>query len=719
MIHKIYLGPLFDRSAEYSPWSTLAWTQVHHGHLPLWNPYSALGTPLAFNWQSATFSLPTLVGYLAPVQLAYTVSVLCTLVIGGTGVYALGRVLRLEVLACAMAATVFELSGPFMAWLGSPVASVMSWAGWLFAAIILITRGKNRVRHVAFMAIVVACTIYAGQPDTVMLVVAAVLVFLVVLFTLRAFGLGKPGPILLPVGDLFVASIAGFALAAPLALPGLQLARTSIRTSSIRSVSLPVHDALNLVFQGFNGLPWAGSHWFDQNNYFQTAAYVGVVAVVLALVAVVMRRRQPEVIAFAAVALIMISLVFIPAVMSLVGQLPHGRSIQWHRSLLQMCFALAVLAGIGADVLIHSHARRDVLWWTGGSFAGAGVLLAVLWGVGRGDLALGDASIRSESFVWPVLTTVVGLAVVGVLAFLDFGSGRSVRLPGRHGAGSWAVALLLLCETAFLAYAGAPLWSSSPTNTPNSHNAHVLEQTVGSSVVGFGTRSCNSLGIPQEANAALGIREFAAYDPLLPRSYFSSWHAVTKSAAGPTKDSLSPRSEFCPAITSATVARLYGVKFILEPDRRSRSLAPKGGVLDKKIGDEKLYRVPGAASATLSPLGPNGSLPSPDAPGTVVKVLQPDPGTWKLVTDARAPQVLRLRLTGVPGWQATINGKPLRLDQFSGVMLQARVPPGKQTIELTYWPRTFTIGIILALCSAVGLVLALCIARFRRAKPAP
>ena len=42
-----------DLITEMIPWTSLAWTQVHHGHLPLWNPYSALGMPLAFNWQSA------------------------------------------------------------------------------------------------------------------------------------------------------------------------------------------------------------------------------------------------------------------------------------------------------------------------------------------------------------------------------------------------------------------------------------------------------------------------------------------------------------------------------------------------------------------------------------------------------------------------------------------------------------------------------------------
>ena len=73
------------------PWQTLAWQQVHHGHLPLWNPYSGLGMPLAFNWQSGAFSLPVGLGYLAPVRLAYTVSTVVTLVVAGTGAYVFSR----------------------------------------------------------------------------------------------------------------------------------------------------------------------------------------------------------------------------------------------------------------------------------------------------------------------------------------------------------------------------------------------------------------------------------------------------------------------------------------------------------------------------------------------------------------------------------------------------------------------------------------------------
>ena len=68
-----------DPIKQMIPWAYLAWTQVHHGALPLWNPYSGLGVPLAFNWQSAAFGVPSLIGYAVPLRDAYTAGVIAIL----------------------------------------------------------------------------------------------------------------------------------------------------------------------------------------------------------------------------------------------------------------------------------------------------------------------------------------------------------------------------------------------------------------------------------------------------------------------------------------------------------------------------------------------------------------------------------------------------------------------------------------------------------------
>ena len=78
--------------------------------------------------------------------------------------------------------------------------------------------------------------------------------------------------------------------------------------------------------------------------------------------------------------------------------------------------------------------------------------------------------------------------------------------------------------------------------------------------------------------------------------------------------------------------------------------------------------------------------------------------------------MLRLALTDVPGWHATIDGRPLALHPYDGVMLQARVPGGTHLIELHYWPATFTLGLVVGALALAGVVLFLAAPALRRGR---
>jgi hypothetical protein len=715
-----YTGP-GDQIEQMIPWTALAWTQVHHGHLPLWNPSSGLGVPLLFNWQSAAFSLPTLLGYLFPVRLAYTVVQVATLLVAGTGVYVLGRVLRLGVLGATTAATVYELSGPFVGWLGWPNAGATAWAGWIFAAAVLIVRGRHRAHHVALLAVAVAFALYAGQPEAVVLMGIALVVYVAVDLGWRARRAGHGVPVLRPLADIVLGTVAGGALAAPLVLPGLQVAQASVVRAVSRYGALPPHDAVHVLFQGFDGLPVAGSRWFGNSIYPETAAYVGVIAVALGLVALVGRWRRPEVRAWAAVALVMAAMAFAAPVISVVNGLTGLTGVAWHRSLIEMGLALAVLSGVGMDALVRSWqeglVRRGA--WIG--FGAAGAVVALVWAVGRGHLPPAEASIRARSFVWPVATTALGLLVTGGVALAQRRGRRAVR--GRHtpepAAGgtrtlAWAGVLLLAGETAFLVAAGAPLVSSSPTFVSPTPAEALLVRTVGPATVGFGSRDCHTpptLGVHQDVNVVFGLHELASYDPMTPLATFRAFGAATGQPAAAVGAPLI----LCPAIRDATTARRFGIGYVLEA---GRARPPAGTTFVRAVAGEALYRVPGAAPATLTPLAPGGGLPHVDAPASAATVTHPDPASWRVTTDAPGPRVLRLHLAAVPGWHAAIDGRPLTLVPYDGVMFQARIPPGRHTVTLDYWPAAFTAGVVLALAAAVGLAGALVVAaRRRRARP--
>ncbi len=722
-----------DQIGEMIPWSNLAWVQVHAGHLPLWNPFSGLGLPLAFNWQSAVFSLPTVVGYLFPLHLSYTVQVLVTLIVGGTGAYALGRVLRLGAIGCATAGTVYELSGSFFGWVGWPHAAVMSWAGWIFALAVLIIRGRHRARCVVGVAAVVGLALVSGQPEIMAMMIGSLVVFVVTVLVVRWRSAPDREFRVRPLFDLALAGVAGVALGAPLILPGLQVLAGSTRNSGTLLArtevgrSLPAHDLVHVLVQGWNGLPVAGSSVFGDAVYGDTASYVGVIALALAVVGVVRRWRRPEVVGLVAVVAVTLAIVFLSPVQALILHVPGLSSIDWHRDLMILGLGVAALAGMGVDAVVRRATERSLQTLVATVLAGGLVVLVALWLFGTSGLSPAEADLRHRSLLWPLATTAAALVSVGMLALWTRRRGteaeETVALPTR-AEGRWprpnpgrvVGVVLLVLETAFLVASGAPLWSASSHGVTVTPPVAGVVRAVGGANVGFGSITCyagpglSGLGVLPEANILFGLHEFDFYDPILPKAYLEAWKEVSPSlAAVPIYNS------FCPRFTTAAEARRFGVGYVLG---HPGDPAPSGAVLVGTFGDETLYRIPGASAATLVPLPTSGELPPVDQAGTPVPVVHPTPASWRVTTTGSGSQVLRLRLTDEPGWHATLDGRPLALESYAKVMLQARVPAGRHVVELRYWPPLFTVGLLVAGVTVV-MLLALLVVPMVRRRPLP
>ena len=183
---------------------------------------------------------------------------------------------------------------------------------------------------------------------------------------------------------------------------------------------------------------------------------------------------------------------------------------------------------------------------------------------------------------------------------------------------------------------------------------------------------------------------------MIPSAYYSSWRAVSRESPGIPDDSV-----YCPGINTAELARLYGVSFVLE---RAGTPGPRGGVFDRVGGRRGSLPDPGCRRRDPHPTGGRRPTAGRRRSGHARDGDPPQiPRRGSCSPDADSPQILRLRLTDVPGWHASIDGRPVPLQHFAGVMLQVEVPAGRHTIELNYWPATFTIGLVLAGCAALGL----------------
>ena len=410
-----------DQIAEMIPWSTLAWMQVHAGHVPLWDPFSGLGLPLAFNWQSGALSLPTVIGYAFPLHISYTVQIIVTVIVAGSGAYVLARVLHVGALGCATAGTIYELSGSFMGWLGWPHAAVMSWAGWILAMAILIVRGDHRVRNVVGLAVFLALAAYSGQPEILTILLVSVVLFFTSMMVMRVVAERRLRSAVRPLVDFVSAVVAGVALSAPLVLPGVQVLARSTRNSEAllasteAGKSLPPHDLIHLLVQGYNGLPITGNQVFGDAVYFDTAAYLGIIAIALAVVGVLRGWHRREVLAVMILTILSVVIIFTPPFDAVVLHVPLVQTIDWHRDLMVLSLCIAVLAGLGMDALVRSSTERSLQILLGSLFAAGLAFIGVLWLVGAPGFPPLDASLRRDSLKVPLVTTALALVAVGVL----------------------------------------------------------------------------------------------------------------------------------------------------------------------------------------------------------------------------------------------------------------------------------------------------------------
>lgn len=81
--------------------------------------------------------------------------------------------------------------------------------------------------------------------------------------------------------------------------------------------------------------------------------------------------------------------------------------------------------------------------------------------------------------------------------------------------------------------------------------------------------------------------------------------------------------------------------------------------------------------------------------------------TISLTVDARSEAVLVLNDLYYPGWEATLDGKPTRIYRANYLFRAVIVPQGSHTVEYTYRPRSFRLGLSITLGATSILVLGL------------
>ena len=369
--------------------------------------------------------------------------------------------------------------------------------------------------------------------------------------------------------------------------------------------------------------------------------------------------------------------------------------IVWRRGAIALDGILAALGAFGLQLVREAGATKGVARRLVVA-AGAGCLLLLLLVVRQFQGSGAAHAIRDHSLLWPCIVGAVTLAVALGLVLRSRTAARRGQGTATSSTAALAGALILFAaETAFLLTAVPHLWSSSTQSFAATPAERQLQQLAGDQRVGFG--QCPKpvqlapLGILPGANAAYGVSELGMYDAVLPKTYLPTYAKLSHTPV--TKPVL---GNFCPSLTTASLARDYGVSIVLEP---RGAAGPVGGVPDGTVGGEGVFRVPGASIVTLQPQ----DAPADDPSAQPVAVSDADPQHLELAVDAKTASLLDIHIGDYPGWTATVDGRPLALHTLLTGQMQATIPPGRHAVVLRYRPRAFELGVVLAVLTLVAL----------------
>lgn len=377
-----------DLQYYFYPYHKLVADIVASGELPLWNPYAFGGMPLVGDGQTALFYPPNLLFFVLPAEHALALAVLVHYGLAGAGTYGYVRQLGLVRPAAAIAALAFMFNG----FLVSRVVhySIMAGAALiplLFWALERLLRRPGRARF-AGAAAAVALQAVAGHPQIPLYTAVALGLYCAAISAQR----WRQGwRALAPVGLLFGVYLAGYALAAVQLLPWIEWAAFSPRAANasyefVTNQSLRAFDWLLFLFPyGFGGLVenmmQTTPAWDLPIYVWERLGYLGLAPLALAVVGLAGRGRRLEHRApsiedgdervraerWLALVVVLLGMLLIAAGSStpagyLVYLVPAlGRLRAYSRAVAVAVFAIAVLAGYGADRIATAGPRPRVL----------------------------------------------------------------------------------------------------------------------------------------------------------------------------------------------------------------------------------------------------------------------------------------------------------------------------------------------------------------------
>ncbi len=686
------------------PWKNLVMEQILAGHFPLWNPYNFSGTPLLANLQSSVFFPGNIFYFLMPPLSAWILQVLTLLFLLGIFTYIFLRSQGLSALAAAFG--------------GLAVSNITYLLNWhellvitqtlLFLPLGLWLVNKYREKqwnfYLLLLAPVLTLAVFGGHAQTALYFYA--IIFLFALFRR------------VPIKWLLFTVFFSLILAAIQLGPSLELyffsAREGANTAKLFAEHIfPWRNLITILAPDFFGNPVTGNFWgWDYHN---SLTYVGIVALVFALLAIVKSGSDRNVRFFLLLSFLGAAFSLAPlAYLFIILRIPIFSTGIAARTIFLFQFGFCILAAYGLNWWLKK--RGAVLKEISRPLLLLFLSYLILWLFvfikGGEQLAVSRRNLLLPSGIF--ILTVVILAIPGTIRRL------------------WYFAALAIFTLAIWEYARyfnkIEPFAPQAFAYPEHPVLQFLQKTAGfNRFAGQGTAQ-----IDVNFATYYGIYDPQGYDPLYIRRYGELLAASQKGEATQDfsrADAMLPPSE---SPGKERLLDLLGVKYLLDkkedikpdwqPDRGKfpAELYTLAWKQDKWIAYERKTALPRAfLTGNYEIIRGKGEIikrlydPAfdyhnrlilegepgikPEAGGAAsAEIISYGPGEVMIKTRTDKPKLLFLSDTFYPGWQAEVNGIPWTVLRADYTFRAVALPAGEQMVLFAYRPLSFLAGAIIS-----------------------
>lgn len=755
---------------QFVPWRSWAWETIRSGNLPLWNPLLGMGAPLVANYQSGLFYPPNWFYFLlaelggVPV-LAWgqALMVALHLVWAALGMARLARTLGLNELAQTICGLAFSLSGYLVARAGFlSINAAVAWLPWILLFFLRLEGWQGgklinqaaRVKIYTFLilSMLIGLQLLAGHAQTAWYTLLLVLLWVGFWSTRkgRSF-LARAKRLLTSWSWAGMAYLLGAALAAVQLFPTAEYLLTSQRATELdyeyaMTYSYWPWRFLTFLAPNLFGDPVTGDYW-GYGNYWEDSVYIGLLPFLLALGGAShffkMRKQGEHTLVNSTTSTslhylaVFLGILFVFACILSLGKntsiypwlyrnVPTFAMFQAPaRLMLWAVFALVLLAGLGANSWRRPSGRTR--YWLRLGMAGA---VAVSVGAGLAQYFLSEVNtsfIRATALAgaWGV-----GACLLALLAPIDSAS----RPPQPASAGyqnqwQWVASLFVAVDLVLTGWGlnpagGLDLYQKTAL-TADEVRSLVREGRVyipedDEHIIKFEKFLRFDTFTPQEdwlhLRAALlpdinmldGIPFANNFDPLVP-GRFSRWMQSLSQADPETQGRLLNLMSVS-VVERVDESHPYGIRFeSLETLPRLRWVPCARPAQDPEDALQQVLRgeLDFAGEVVLEEVDASQVLACNGVENSIVQKKFEDPNRITVQVHAASSGYLVIADVWYPGWQARINGEPVKVLRANYLFRAVSVPAGEHEVQFFYRPVWFYLGAVISLAAWVSVFIIL------------